>query len=70
MRQNGTGFVALRVGCFAIMDNAMKMLWCWRCRREMSMFDEEEYTAAFRLYGDCMKGTKELRGSGMFRWKA
>ena len=38
--------------------------------REPPVVDEEEYAAAFRLYGDCMKGTKELRGSGMFRWKA
>jgi len=24
--------------------SAMKMLWCWRCREEMPMLDEEEYS--------------------------
>jgi hypothetical protein len=43
------------------MDSAMKMLWCWRCRQEMPMLDEEEYAEAFRLYGECMRGTNELR---------
>ena len=39
----------------------MKVLWCWRCRQEMPMLDEEEYAQAFRLYGECMKGAKEFR---------
>jgi hypothetical protein len=39
----------------------MKMLWCWRCRQEMPMLDEQEYTEAFRLYGECLNATKEFR---------
>lgn len=39
----------------------MKMLWCWRCRQGMPMLDEPEYAEAVRLYGECMKATKEFR---------
>jgi hypothetical protein len=48
---------------FLIWQNELKtkMLWCWRCRQEMPMLDEQEYTEAFRLYGECMKGAKEFR---------
>jgi hypothetical protein len=38
----------------------MKVLWCWRCRQEMPMLNEGEYTEASRLYGECMKNTKEF----------
>jgi hypothetical protein len=27
----------------------MKLLWCWRCKREMPMLDEEEYWPIFML---------------------
>ncbi|MET6999322.1 hypothetical protein [Chitinophaga defluvii] len=27
----------------------MKVLWCWRCRKEMPMLDEEEYHIADEL---------------------
>ncbi|WP_411348007.1 hypothetical protein [Paenibacillus sp. WLX2291] len=39
----------------------MKMMWCWRCRCEMPMLDEEEYPIVYKLYGECMKATDEFR---------
>lgn len=35
----------------------MKILWCWRCRMELPMLDEDEYAEAYRLYGEGMKRT-------------
>lgn len=26
------------------------MLWCWRCRQEMPMLDEEEFKVIYELY--------------------
>lgn len=28
----------------------MKMLWCWRCKMEVPMLDENEYAKAEKLY--------------------
>lgn len=28
---------------------AMKLLWCWRCEREMPMLDEDEYRQVMAL---------------------
>lgn len=28
----------------------MKMLWCWRCKMEVPMLDEEEFKKAAELY--------------------
>jgi len=39
----------------------MKMLWCWRCKTEMPMLDEEEFAEMWRLYGEGMDATKEFR---------
>jgi DNA-directed RNA polymerase subunit RPC12/RpoP len=39
----------------------MKLLWCWRCGKEMPMLDEQEYTQASRLFGECATATKEFR---------
>lgn len=33
----------------------MEYLWCWRCKLEVPMLDEEEYAEAHRLYGECMR---------------
>ncbi|WP_428229653.1 hypothetical protein [Flavobacterium sp.] len=30
----------------------MKNLWCWRCKMEVPMLDEEEYKVASQLYRD------------------
>lgn len=39
----------------------MKIMWCWRCKCEMPMLDDEEYAVIYKLYGDCMKATKVFR---------
>lgn len=39
----------------------MKKLWCWRCRAEMPMLDEEEYARALELHRGGMRATKEFR---------
>ena len=41
----------------------MKLLWCWRCRMELPMLDEEEYRIAAGLYGEGFK----RRSGGMSR---
>lgn len=33
----------------------MKLLWCWRCKMEVPMLDEEEYAKAYQLFGDCFR---------------
>jgi hypothetical protein len=37
------------------------MLWCWRCRIEMPMLDEQEYAIVHQLYGSGMMATKRFR---------
>ncbi|RKQ43395.1 hypothetical protein BXY85_4017 [Roseivirga pacifica] len=32
----------------------MKELWCWRCKMEIPMLDEEEYAIAHKLYGEAL----------------
>lgn len=39
----------------------MKVLWCWRCKMDLPMLDEDEYEEVRTLYGQCMKATKEFR---------
>ncbi|MFF2089323.1 hypothetical protein [Paenibacillus sp. NPDC058174] len=39
----------------------MKMMWCWRCKCEMPMLDEEEYLRIHKLFGDCMTASQEFR---------
>jgi hypothetical protein len=38
----------------------MKKLWCWRCKMEVGMLDEEESHVAARLYSEGFR-TKEGR---------
>lgn len=33
----------------------MKMLWCWRCRMEVPMLDDNEYMKAGELYSQCLR---------------
>lgn len=39
----------------------MQWLWCWRCKADMPMLEEDEYAEIRRVYGDCTKATKEFR---------
>ena len=39
----------------------MKQLWCWRCRCDVPMLDEEEFVVVSRLYSEAIRGTKEFR---------
>lgn len=36
----------------------MKLLWCWRCRMEVPMLDEEEYQKANLLYSVGIRNNK------------
>jgi hypothetical protein len=33
----------------------MEILWCWRCKMELGMLNEEEFKIASQLYNDCMR---------------
>jgi hypothetical protein len=39
----------------------MKVLWCWRCKMDLPMLDENEYAEVRALYGQCMNATKQFR---------
>ncbi len=39
----------------------MKMMWCWRCKQEVPMLDEEEYSKVDEIYADCIKKVKKFR---------
>lgn len=39
----------------------MKNLWCWRCKMEVPMLDEEEYTVAWKLYTDAFQAKGKTR---------
>jgi len=39
----------------------MRMLWCWRCRAEIPMLDEEEFASVQALYTECMGSAKGFR---------
>lgn len=45
----------------------MQMLWCWRCRMEVPMLDEEESARAYELYGAGFHPTNEGSTMGE-RW--
>jgi hypothetical protein len=39
----------------------MKLLWCWRCKAEIPMLDEEEFADVARLHSDGLRSVKEYR---------
>lgn len=39
----------------------MKIMWCWRCRQDVGMLDEEEYKRIHEIYIDCTKKSKVYR---------
>src|SRR5690348_14011371 len=38
-----TGAMFSTLASSKIASSAMKMLWCWRCKTEMPMLDDDEY---------------------------
>lgn len=36
----------------------MKILWCWRCKMEVPMLDDEEYFIVAKLYSDSFQSVK------------
>jgi hypothetical protein len=38
----------------------MQKLWCWRCKMEVSMLDEEEFAIASKLYSEMFKDINNL----------
>ncbi|AEV68698.1 hypothetical protein ABCY62_02610 [Acetivibrio clariflavus] len=39
----------------------MKIMWCWRCRQEVGMLDEEEYKRIHTIYIECAEKVKTFR---------
>jgi hypothetical protein len=39
----------------------MKFLWCWRCKTEMPMLDEEEFAEVSRLRASGIRDAKKYR---------
>jgi hypothetical protein len=39
----------------------MERIWCWRCKSEMPMLDEDEFFSVQALYSGGIKATKEFR---------
>ena len=39
----------------------MKVLWCWRCKLELPMLDEEEFSVVKKLYSEGMMASKDFR---------
>jgi hypothetical protein len=39
----------------------MKMMYCWRCKIDVPMLDEEEFAIVDRLYSQGMQAIKEFR---------
>ncbi len=36
-------------------------MWCWRCKQEMPMLDEDEYRKITDIYYQCIRTVKEYR---------
>lgn len=37
------------------------MLWCWRCKREVSVLGEDEFALVSDVYSQCTQAAKEFR---------
>ena len=50
-------------GVMPLLDwyDSMKVMWCWRCKMDLPMLDEEEFAIVSNLYSQGMGATKEFR---------
>jgi hypothetical protein len=56
------------VDSYYIQNNAtMEKLWCWRCKMELAMLDEEEYRIAYELYAKGMRNRTDASRMERFR---
>ncbi len=39
----------------------MRVMWCWRCKQDVPMLNEDEYHAIYKLYGECFPRNGEKR---------
>lgn len=39
----------------------MKIMWCWRCKQEVPMLDEDEFKSVEAVYYDCVRSIKKYR---------
>lgn len=39
----------------------MKKLWCWRCKKEVMMLNELEYSQFYKIYKNCTEDVKQYR---------
>ena len=46
----------------------MKLLWCWRCKMEVPMLNEEQYAKAYELYGEAISDINR-EGGRLVRFK-
>src|SRR4051794_9390964 len=40
---------------------SMRQLWCWRCKSEMPMLDEQEFAEVIALFQEGARSVKEYR---------
>ena len=43
----------------------MKVLWCWRCKMNVPMLDEQEFSEILRLSGEAMRALRERAPSNI-----
>jgi len=39
----------------------VKVMYCWRCKVDLPMLDEDEFKSVHKLYGECIESVKEFR---------
>ena len=47
----------------------MKLMWCWRCRMDVEMLDEEEYAKASELYSKAIRSASDVTKTRLDRYR-